>query len=319
MPLPRVAIWILLAAMMILVANTAHTQDYPNKPIRIVTSLPGGSGDFLARLIAQGISGSLGQQVIVDNRPGQLTGGIVAKAQPDGYTLLSAGSTMAFAPLLGPTTYDTIKDFSPITRLGTAANVLVVHPSVPANSVKELIALAKAKPGELNYATAGTGSSYHLAGELFKSMAGVNIVRIPYASGGPAIIGLIGGQTQMSFGTAVAVAPHVKSGKLRALGVTSAKPTALAPGLPTIAASGLPGYEIVAVDFALAPAKTPASIIKRLNQEIARLLNQADIKEKIFNLGEEADPSSPEELAASMKSEMAKIAKLIKDAGIKSD
>ena len=319
MLLPRLVLRLFPLGILLLIAGIACSQDYPSKPIRIVTSLPGGGGDFEARLIAQGISGRLGQQIIVDNRPSGLLGEIVAKSPPDGYTLLLAGSTMAFAPLMGKTSYDPIKDFAPITILARAPNVLVVHPSLPAKSVKELIALAKARPGELNYSTGPAGGTPHLSGELFKAMAGVSIVRSPYKGGAPAIVGVMSGQDQMSFNTVVAVAPHVKSGRLRALAVTSATPSALAPELPTVAASGLPGYEIIAVDFMLAPVKTPAPIISRLNQEVVRFLQQADVKEKFLATGVEAAPSSPEELAASMKSEIAKAGKLIKDAGITAD
>ena len=302
--------------LMILAAAPALSQDYPNRPVRIVTNQPGGGGDIESRIIRETIAGRLGQPVIVENRPGNLIGGIVARALPDGYTLLIAGPTMAFGPLLGKTDYDTLKDFSPISSLGSAPNVLVVHPGLPVNSVKELIALAKAKPGVLNYSTAATGSSYHLAGELFKSLAGVNIVRVPYVGGGPTITAVIGGEVQLSFGTAATVIQHVKSGRLKALAHSDTKPSALAPGVPTMVDSGLPGYQFVSVDFISAPAKTPAAIIKRLNQEIVRALGQPEVKEKLLNSGVEAAASSPEELGTSMKSEYAKVGKLIKDAGI---
>lgn len=313
-----------LRAALVIGAVTLSTgvicaQEYPNRPVRIVCAAPGGGADFVARLIAQGISGSIGQPIIVENRPSNLTGEIVAKAIPDGYTLLLAGGTFMFAPLLSAMPYDPIKDFSPITMLAKAPNVIVVHPAVPAKSVKELIALAKAKPGELNYASGGTGSSLHLSGELFKAMAGVNIARINYKGTGPAINDLVGGQVQMAFSSAATVAPHVKSGRLRALAVTSLQPSPLAPGLPTATASGLPGYEVESIDYMLAPARVPSLPIKVLNREIVRVLNLPDLKEKFLNAGIEAAPSSPAELAATMKSEIVKWGKLIKDAGIRAD
>ena len=309
----------LVTGLMAMSAGMASAQDFPNKPIRIVCAAAGGGADFVARIIAQAISGPLGQPVIVENRPSRLTGEIVAKATPDGYTLLLAGGTFMFAPLLGKMPYDPIQDFSSITMLARAPNVIVVHPSVPAKSVKELIALVKSRPGELNYASGGTGSSLHLAGELFKAMAGVNITRINYKGTGQAISDLVGGQVQMAFSSAATVAPHVKSGRLRALAVTSLQPSPLAPGLPTVTASGVPGYEVESIDYMLAPAKAPAAPIRRLNREIVRILSQTDLKEKFLNAGIEAAPSSPADLAAIMKSEIAKWGKVIKDAGIKAD
>ena len=197
--------------------------------------------------------------------------------------------------------------------------MLVVHPSVPANSVKELIALAKAKPGALNFSTGGAGGTGHLAGELFKAMAGVNIVWVPYKSGSQAILALMGGETQMTFAGAEAVIPHVKSGKLRALAVTSAQPSALVPGTPTVAATGLPGYEMTGMTGVFAPAQTPAPIINRLNQEIVLVLNRAEVKEKFLTLGVEIITSSPAQFASAIKADMDRLGKLIKDAGIKAN
>ena len=306
-------------AVMVLVAGSACGQDYPSKPIRLVTGLAGGGGDFVARIVAQGISGSLGQPIVVDNRVARLTGEIVAKAPADGYTLLVAGAAFAFAPLLEKMPYDPLTDFSPISILESSPNVLVVPFSVAANSVKELIALAKAKPGVLNYASPSVGSSAHLAAELFKSMAGINIVHVPYKGGSAAIIGLLGGEAQLTFSVQGVVSPHLKAGRLKALGITGAEPSALFPGVPTVAASGVPGYQFGSIDFILAPAKTPAPVISRLNREVVRLLNQADVKEKYLNSGIEARSSTPEELGARMKSDNAKVSKLIKDAGIRVD
>ena len=320
MPLPQHVVAMFSVVCMVLGAGMVWGQDFPNRPIRIVAPEVGGSGDFAARLVAQGLTAGLGQQVIVDNRGGSyIPQLIVAKAAPDGYTLHVNATGFWIGPLLRKAPYDPIKDFAPISVMTSSSNVLVVHPSLPAKSVRELIALAKAKPGELNYATGLSGSSSHLAGELFKHMAGVNFVRVPYKGNGPAVIGLIGGEAQLMFPSSTAVRPHLKSGKLRALAVTSAEPSALVPGLPTVAAAGLPGYESVGRTVILAPAKTPAPIIKRLNQEVVRVLKQPDVKEKFFNTGVETVGSSPEQLAAMAKSEMTRIGKMIKDVGIKAD
>ena len=314
-----VAFGYFLAFALVLGAGVAFSQTYPNKSIRIVTAEIGGSGDIATRTIAQEISGPLGQPVIVDNRgSGFITGEIVASAAPDGYTLLFASSALWVTPLLRKTPYDPIKDFAPIALLVTAPNLLVVHPSLPAKSVKELIDLAKAKPGVLNYASSLPGTTNHLAAELFKSMAGVNIVGINYKGGGPGMNDLLGGHVQMMFVSTGLGTPHLKSGKLRALGVTSLQPSALAPGLPTVA-SGLPGFEVASVVGSFAPAKTPAMIINRLNQEIVRALNRSEVKEKYLSIGVETVGSSPAELTAKMKSEVTRLGKVIRDAGIKAE
>jgi tripartite-type tricarboxylate transporter receptor subunit TctC len=212
-----------------------------------------------------------------------------------------------------------VKDFAPISMLAKTPNIVVVHPSLPVTSVKELIALARAKPGALNYGSGGTGSSIHLAVELFKQMAGVDITRIAYKGAGPALNDLLGGQVQMMFATAGSVTPHVRSGRLRALAVTSPQPSALAPGLPTVAASGVPGYEMEAIYALVAPLNTPAPIIKQLNRVIVQALDQADLKERFLNAGVEAAFGSPGDLAARFKSEIAAVGKLVKDAGIRAD
>lgn len=320
MPKLRSAIWILPVGMVVLGAGAVSGQNFPNKPIRILTGGAGGGNDVVARLIAQGLTAHWGQQVVVDNRPsGVIPGEIVSKAQPDGYTMVISGASFWISPLFQDAPYDPVKDFSPITLPVSTPNILAVHLSLPVKSVKELIALAKAKPGELNYGTPGTGSSPHLGGELFKLMAGVNIVRINYKSAGAAITDLIAGQVQMTFGNALSVTPHIKSGRLRALAVTSAQPSVLFPDLPTVAASGLPGYELISPFGIFAPARTPKPIIKTLNSEIVRVLNRADSREKISNLGMEVVGSSPEQLEAMVRSEVAKWSKVIKDAGIRGD
>lgn len=316
----RFVVWMISIAVMVLGVGAVHGQNYPNKPIRIVTSEIGGSSDFMARVIAQGISGPLGQPVITDNRGGGvIPGEIVAKASPDGYTLLFIGSSFWLLPLMrDKVPYDPVRDFSPITLASNQPNVLVVHPSVAAKSVRELISLAKDSTGVLNYGSGGAGTSAHLAAELFKSMAGVNIMRIPYKGQGPAINDLLGGRLQLIFASAP-VAAYVKAGRLRALAVTSAQPTALFPELPTVAAAGLPGYESAQLAGIFASAKVPARIINRLSQEAARFLRTAEAKQAFLNSGIEAVGSSPEEFAAKIKSEMARLGKLIKDVGIRDE
>ena len=305
--------------LMVLGAGVVSGQDYPNKPIRIVTAAAGGGSDFMARQVAQGISGPLGQPVIGENRGGGIIPvDYVSKAPPDGYTLLVQGAVAWVAPLLlRKAPYDMVRDFSPLSLLVKEVYLVAVHPSLPVKSVRELIALAKTRPGELNYSSSIAGGSGHLAGELFRSMAGVNIVHVPYKGTAASITALISGEVQLTITDAGLMTPHVKSGKLRALAVTSAEPSALVPGLPTAAASGLPGYEAVGRTGIWAPAKTPAAIIERLNQEIVRVLNLPDVKERFFNAGVEPVGSSPEQFAAIVKADIAKLGKLIKDAGIK--
>ena len=317
--LPRLVAWMFAVGVTVLGTGGVSGQTYPSKVIRIVTSAPGGGSDVLSRLIAPGLTETLGQQVIVDNR-GSNAPEIVAKAPPDGYTLLVSGSPLWLLPLLRANTpWDAVKDFAPITLAVNSPSILVVHPSLPVKSVKELIALAKAKPGELNYASGTPGATPHLAAELFKVMAGVNIVRVGYKGTGPGILGVMSGQVELMFPNAGSVMPHVKSGRLRALAVCNAQPSALVPGLPTVAASGLPGYETVSPQAVLAPAKTPVTLVNRLHQEIVRVLNRADVKERLFNSGGEAVGNSPEEFAAKMKSDIARTGKLIKDAGIREE
>jgi len=320
MTMRHLGVAVLLLGVTIPATGLVSGQTYPSRPIRLVAPSAGGGSDLTARLVAQGISGVLGQAVIVDNRGGGiLPAEIVSKASPDGYTLLLMGGSFYIGPLLRETPYDPVKDFAPVTWMDVAPNVLVLPLSVAANSVKDLIALAKARPGELNYGSGSTGSSNHLAAELFKAMAGVNIMRIPYKSGAPALAALIGGDVQLMFVSAPTVAPHLKLGKLRALGVTSAQPSTLLPGIPTLAGSGLPGYQSVGITGIWAPAKTPVTAINRLNQEIVRFLKTAETKEKFINAGVEVVGSSPEEFAAMIKSDITVLGKVIKDAGIKAE
>jgi tripartite-type tricarboxylate transporter receptor subunit TctC len=292
-------------------------SNYPAKPVRIITGEPGGSNDFAARLIVQGISGPLGQPVIVENRTASFAADYVAGGAADGYTLLYAGTPLWISPLLRKTNYDPIKDYAPVTLVLTAPSVLAVHPSLPAKSVKDLIALAKAKPGALNYGSSGVGTANHLAVELFKSMAGVEIMHIPYKGGGPSMIALLGNEVQLMFITAGSIAPHLKSDKLRALAVASAEPFALVPGLPTVASSGLPGYESGSIQGVFAPAKTPVGVIRRLNREIVQVLRATDVKDKLLSTGSQAVGSSPEEFSAKIKSEITRLGKVIKEKGIR--
>ena len=321
MPLRRFFPWMFLAALVLMKAGAVSGQTYPNKPIRIVTGSVGSGLDVMSRLVAPGLASALGQPVIVENRSSAIIPAqAVSRSTPDGYTLLAHGVSFWILPLLQDSVpYDPVRDFAPITLAVSAPAILVAHPSLPAASVKELIALAKARPGELNYASALTGSINHLAAELFKAMAGVNIVRIPYKGTGPAINALIAGEAQLSFANAAAALPHVKSGRLKALAVTSAAPSALLPGMPTVAASGLPGYEAENMNGLFAPAKTPAAIVGRLNRECVRILNGPDVKEKFLNSGVEVIGSSPEKFAARIKSEIARMGKVIKDAGIRAE
>ena len=318
MDLSRRVTRMLLLAASVAYPVAAPAQDFPVKPIRIVTSEPGGGGDIVARIIAQGMSGTFGQQVIVDNRSGALPGEIVAKALPDGYTLLLHGGSFYLAPFMQKLPYDVQRDFTALTHCIRSPNVVVAHPSLAAGSIKELIALAKAKPDQLNYGSGATGVPTHLSAELFKSMTGINIVRIPYKGTGPALTGLIGGETQIMFATASAVAPHVKSGRLKALAVTSLESSVLAPGLPTVAAT-VPGYESESIIGLFVPAKTPAAIIRKLNQESVRILHLPGVKERFFNAGTEAVGNTPEQFAAIIKREISKWGKVIKDAGVRAD
>ena len=293
---------------------------YPTRPIRIITSEAGGGTDFAARMVAQGIAGPLSQPVIVDNRgSGTISGGIASKATPDGYTLLVTTNALWVLPFIQTVSFDPVKDFLPIATAAFSPTILVVHPSLPIKTVKELIARAKAKPGELNYASAGTGSSPHLAAELFKAMAEVNIVRIPYKGSGPALNDLIGGQVQIMFGTAGSVTTIIAAGKLRGLAVTSAQPSALFPGLPTVAESGVPGYRSETTYGVFAPAGTPASIVNRLNREVVLAVARQEIRDKFQNAGVEVAGSTPAQFAALIKTDIARMGKVIKDTGIRAD
>jgi tripartite-type tricarboxylate transporter receptor subunit TctC len=316
----------LLALSLVFGASAAIAQagtSYPGKPVRMLGSGVGGTADFVARTIAQGNSGPLGQQVIVDNRGGAgglIPGEMLAKAPPDGHTVLVYGSTIWVAPLMREKNpYDALRDFAPITLAASAPTLLVVHPSLPVKNARELIALAKTKPGELNYGTSGIGSASHLAGELFASMAGIRIVRVNYKGAAPAFNDTAAGHVQMTFGTGALVMPHLKAGRLKALGVTSAQRSQIFPQLPTIAGSGLPGYSIEATFAMFAPARTPEAIVQRLNHEVVRFLRTPEAKQRLLNTGVEVVASSPEELTAVMKAEIGLMTKLIRTTGIREE
>src|SRR6478672_2186476 len=299
----------------------AQTSPYPVKPIRMLSAQFGGGSDIAARLLAGALSPRLGQQVIVDSRVGgTIIAETAAHATPDGYTLICYSSTLWLVPLMQTKpAYDAFRDFMPITLVGSSPMVLVVHPSVPAKSVADLIALAKAKPGELNSATGPLGAIPHIASELFKYMAGIDIVHVAYRGVGLAVNQVIGGRVQMMFPNAGAVLQHMKAGRLRVLAVGSSQRSVFFPGVPTVSAAGLPGYEAVSSYAVFAPAHTPAPLVKRLNQEMVAVLHTPDMKEKFFNTTADVVGSTPAELNAHMKSEVERLGKVIKAANIKAE
>jgi tripartite-type tricarboxylate transporter receptor subunit TctC len=300
------------------VAVAADTQQYPNRPIRFVTAAVGGGIDFTARLLSQGLSERLNQQVVVENRGGtNVAPQTVAKGTPDGYTLLVHNNTVWIAPLLDNVPYDHWTELTPITLTARSPNILVVHTSLGVNSVKELIAKAKAAPGEINYASGPIGASNHVAAEIFKAMAGVNLVRIGYKGGGPALNDVVAGQVKVMFATTGSVTGHVKSGRLKALGVTSAEPSALVPGMPTVASLGVPGYSAEAIYGMWAPAKTPAPILARIQQETVRVLNTPEVKERFLQSGVETVGSTPEQFATAIKAESTRLAAIFKSVGLR--
>jgi len=306
-------------------ASWVAAQSYPAKPIRIIVPFPaGGIADLFGRVIGQKFSESWGQPVVVDNRPGaggNIGAEIVAKSPPDGYTLVtgSIGTHAVNVSLFSKLPYDPIRDFAPVSLIMEAEGLLVVHPSVPAKTVKELIALARSRPGQLSYASAGHGTAAHLAGELFKSMAKVDMVHVPYKGNVPAITDLIAGQTSLLFATMPTVLPQVQAGRLRALAVTSSARSPAAPELPTIAEAALPGYSVTNWIGVFAPAGTPREIILKLNAEIVRTMQAPDIQKRLLNEGAKFTPWSPDQFASFVKAELAKWAKVVKEAGIRVD
>ena len=304
------------------VGNAFAAEGYPAKPIRMVVGFPpGGFVDFTARLVSTPLGPALGQQVVVENRGG--AGGIVgteivARAAPDGYTLTvgSAGTHGVNQSLYAKLPYNVLRDFVPIARLADAPSILAVHPSLPVRSVKELIALARAKPGQINYASAGSGTSTHLAAVLFEHLARVKMVHVPFKGGGPAIVALLSGEVPVTFGTAASVSPQTKAGKLRGLAVTSGQRSAVLPDLPTIAESGLPGYEMLNWLGMFAPTGTPRAIVDRLASESLRIVRMPDIVKRFHAQGAEPSPLGSDEFAAFVKSEVEKWAKVVAATGM---
>jgi len=312
------ALWGLACAL----PSYAQSVAYPVKPVRLlVGQAPGGATDVIARLVNPKLAESMGQSVIVENRTGaagSIAATLVAKSAPDGYNLLVVSSSYAINPsLYTDIPFDPLKDLAPISLIAEAPFLLVVHPSTPVRSVKELIALAKSRPGLLNYASGGNGSSGHLAGELFTYLANVNMVHIPYKGAGPALVDVIAGQVHLTFGSVLSSLGHVKSGRLRALGVTGSARSSGAPELPTIAEAGLAGYQTTTWYGLLAPANTPADIVSRLSDEMKKAVNAADVRNRILTDGAEPRGSTPREFQSHLQSEMKRASTIIKRAGIK--
>jgi tripartite-type tricarboxylate transporter receptor subunit TctC len=301
-------------------------QDYPNKPVRLVVPYPpGGATDVIGRVLAQNLTVNLGQQVVVDNRAGaagSLGAGQVAKSPADGYTLLMGAMTShSINAALNPATvpFDIEKSFAQVAIVGTVPLVFVVHPSVKANTLQELIALAKSTPGALTYASAGNGSPQHLAGEMFKRMAGVDMLHVPYKGSGPAMTDLMGAQVQVMIETAPAAQPHIKSGKLRALATTTAQPVGTLPGVPTAAQAGLPGFEVASMFGVAAPAGTPPAVVARLSAALKAILGQPEVREQLLAQGAIATWTTPDDAAQAIRNEYARWARVIKEGNIKAE
>ena len=304
--------------------TAAFAQGYPVRPIRFVSPFAaGGVNDIIARIVAPKLAEALGQQWVVENRPGaggNLGTDYVAKAAPDGYTLLNGGmGSLTVNPFTGKVPYDTLRDFAPVILMARAPNVITIHPALPVKSVKELIALARARPGQLNYASGGVGSTPHLSGALFASMAGINIAHIPYKGGALATVDLLAGQVEISFLGIPSSLPFIKDGRLRGLAVTGMQRSPELPGVPTVHESGLPGYDVNPWYGVLAPAGTPRDIVARLNAEIARILRLPEISRQFAAQGVETAVSTPEEYAAIIKADFAKWGKVVRDIGIRGE
>jgi tripartite-type tricarboxylate transporter receptor subunit TctC len=323
--LSALAAFTAVAACALAAPSIAQEPAYPSKPIRLVVPFPpGGATDILARNVAQRLTETWGQPVVVDNRPGaggNIGSELVAKAAPDGYTLEmgTVGTHAINSSLYARMPYDHVKDFAPVILVAAVPNVLVVNPGVPVNSVQELIAYAKANPGKLNFASSGSGTSIHLSGELFKVMAGVQMTHVPYKGSAPALSDLLGGQVQLMFDNLPPSLPQIKAGKLRALAVTSATRAPALPDVPTIAESGLPGFEASSWFGVLAPAGTPPAIIAKLNAEIGKWLASPEAKEKLAAVGANGAGGTPEDFARHIQAETAKWAKVVKESGAKVD
>ena len=313
-----------ILAILLWLCGSAAAQDYPTKPIRLIAPFaPGGPTDLFARLMGAKLGERLGQPVLVENRPG--AGGsvgaeVAAKASPDGYTLILVSSSFAVNATLYPKLpYDTLRDFAPVTLLASAPFLLVAHASVPAGNVRELVALAKAKPGALNYGSGGSGSGPHIVAELFKSTAGLDIVHIPYKGTGPLIAALVAGDVQLAFGNMFALVPQVKSGRLKAIAITGRERSSALPEVPTVAESGLPGFEAAGVHGLLAPAGTPRRVIDKLNAECVAILRSPEVRAQLASDGAEPVGNTPEQYAAQIAAEMHKWSKLIVERGIRAE
>jgi tripartite-type tricarboxylate transporter receptor subunit TctC len=312
--------------VLLAVCAAAAAQDYPNKPIRMVVGFPPGGGtDVVARIIAPRMSELLGQPVVIDNRPGAtgtVAAGQVAKSPPDGYTLMMGHvSVNAIAPsLFSNLSYDVLKDFAPIALAAAVPHLVTVHPSLPVSSLRELISHLKGQPGRLSFPSAGNGSMPHLAGEIFKSLAGVQVMHVPYKGSGQSMQDLLGGQHLVAFDTMPASSPHVRSGKLRALAVSSAARVASFPDVPTAKEAGLPGYEVTTWYGLFAPAGTPSAIVKRLHADTVKAMQTPDTKAKLEGIGADGTVSrSPEEFAERVRADTARYAKIVKDIGLRMD
>jgi len=312
----------LLAIALLLGATGAMAQQYPARPVRIIVpQSPGASTDITARLVAQGLNESFRQPVIVDNRPGSsgIAGTeLVARAAPDGYTLMVVASSFSINPALGrKLPYDSIRDFTTVTQLSKFPNMLAAHPSAPVKTLQDVIALAKAKPGQLSYASAGLATGTHMTAELLKYMTGIDLLHVPYKGGGPAMIAAMGGQTQLIIGTTVGLLPHVRAGKLKAIALTSTKRSAAAPDIPTFAESGVPGYEHEPWNGMFGPAGIPKPVLAKVNAEVARILHSPEVKKVFERDGADVVGSTPEQFGAVLKAEIAKWTKVAKAAGIR--
>jgi tripartite-type tricarboxylate transporter receptor subunit TctC len=323
-PRARIAPFAIVAALIgPVLGNPASAEDYPARPVRLIIPFPaGGSNDVVGRLVATYLGERFGRQLVVDNRSG--AGGVigteaVAKSPPDGYTLLLISMAHAVNPWLYKLSYDPIKDFAPVALLAQGTNVLVVYPSVPATSVKEFIALARAKPGDLEYASAGIGTFQHLGGELFKLMAGVDMVHVPFRGGGPSMLSVVGGHTKVTFPSLAQTVPYIKSGTLRALGVGSRERIAVLPEVPTIAEAGVPGYEAVNWWGIVAPVGTPPAIVERLNGEIGAVQKSIEAQKQLASEGATPVSLAPGAFGEFMASEMEKWGKVVKQGGIKAE
>jgi tripartite-type tricarboxylate transporter receptor subunit TctC len=314
----------LLLAAFAAVGAQQEAASYPTRPIRLIDPYaPGGGSGLIARLVGAKLSETWGRQVVVDNRPGAAAAigtEIAARSAPDGYTLcMGTSGSIAISPNMNKVPYDPVKDLIPITQTSAQVMLVVLHPSVPIHSVKELIAHAKAQPGRIIYASSGTGGSGHLAAELFLALAKISMTHVPYKGNGPAVLAQVSGEVQLGFNNILAVLPHVQSGRLRAIAVTSAKRAPTVPGLPTLAEAGVPGYEATSWNGIFAPAKTPRPIIDKIHADVVKILNTPDVREKLIAAGSDPVGSTPEEFLAFVKAELARWGKVIRENNIRAE